>query len=107
MHSKSAKTAEIAELKFRPLKKDLHHWFKQLRYATESGKLPDLKTVEQFLAGVTLMVSYPGFGDEFYSSFKAACDSLLPLLKSGDINSFEKQITTIHDLKKQCHLRFK
>ena len=107
MHKKSARLAEIAELKFRPLKKNLRHSFKQLRYALESGKMPDKKSVDQFMDEATLMTSYSGFGDEFYSEFKAACSKFVSIHDSQDIDAMKDQIAVIHALKKQCHNRFK
>ena len=107
MGKKSPQLAKVAELKFRPLKKNLRHSFTQLRYAVDSGKMPSKRSVNQFIDQVNLMVSYPGFGDEFYTSFKAACTELRTFHNAVDLNSFEKQLACIHSLKKQCHNRFR
>lgn len=107
MTSKSAKLAHTAEFKFRPLKKNLSHSFKLLRQTVDSGTIPDKKTIEQFLELVSLMVSYSGFGDEFYASFKDACDKLRLCDTSKDLASFSQQLQQIHSLKKQCHNRFR
>ena len=107
MHKKSPQLAKIAELKFRPLKKNLRHSFKELRYAIESDTMPDKKSVEQFLDEINLMVSYPGFGDEFYAPFKAACGQLLTFYNASDFDGFQNQVAVIRGLKKQCHNRFK
>ena len=107
MIKKSPQLAKVAELKFRPLKKNLRNSFKELRYSIESGKMPDKKSVDQFMDEVNIMTSYPGFGDEFYAPFKAACEKLVLIYKSNNSDKFRKQIATIRDLKKQCHNRFK
>ena len=107
MPKKSAHLAEIAELKFRPLKKNLRQSFNEIRHIIESGKLPDKKIVGQFQDEVSLMVSYPGFGDQFYGPFKEACLKLLALHEANDIEGFQKQVASIRSLKKQCHGQFK
>lgn len=85
----------------------MHQSFKTLRNSIDSGKLPDKGSVEQFLAEASLMITYPGFGDEFYGPFKVACLKLLSFHEANDLDGFRGQITSIHTLKKQCHNRFK
>ena len=107
MPKKSTKLAEIAELKFRPLKKNLRNSFKQLRNSIDSGKMPDKKALDQFMDEATLMTKYPGFGDEFYDPFLAACQELRVIHNSKELTAFKEQIATIRSLKKQCHNQFK
>lgn len=99
--------AYLAEFKFRPLKKGLRLTFRQMREAVESGRLPDKTVLTQFVDEVTLMTSYPGFGDEFYEPFLRACQELLELFKADNQAGFAKQLALIHTLKKECHGRFK
>jgi len=107
MQKKPPQLAEIAELKFRPLKKGLQQSFKNLSNSIERNKLPDPKTLDRFLDEVSLMVSYPGFGDEFYGAFQEACLTLLNFHRANDIEGFSNQIASIQILKKLCHNRLK
>ena len=99
--------AELAEQKYRPLKKRLKRSFKKLKERVEKNELPPRDIIENFMAEAAVMVSYPGFGDEHYQDFKEACAALRKASEAGDFALFSEKLSNISRLKKECHGRFK
>lgn len=98
---------DVADLKYRPLKKELKKIEKAIRSSIENNELPGTETMTEFIAEVRVMISYPGFGDEYYDSFLAACLVLQEVFKKKDFASFSAQFETVKALKKECHARYK
>jgi XXXCH domain-containing protein len=53
------------------------------------------------------MVSYPGFGDEHYHDFSAACLALKKAHAAKDMRLFSERLKEISRIKKECHSSFK
>jgi len=104
---KSKEKQILAEQKFRPLKKNLQKTFKKIRQCIQFNDWPDKATMEQFQIEIEIMVSYPGFGDEYYDNFLANCRELVHLFSKGDIKVFQKQYEKIAALRKDCHNRYR
>jgi XXXCH domain-containing protein len=103
----SREQAELAEQKYRPLKKRLKKTFKRMKGWLERYELPPRSLVDEFMAETAVMVSYPGFGDEHYQDFTAACVALKKARDAKDLELFSERLTRISWLKKECHQRFK
>ena len=103
----SREQAELAEQKYRPLKKRMKETFKKMKRCLERKVLPPRSLVDEFIAEATVMVSYPGFGDEHYQVFTAACVALKEARDAKDLELFFKRLTEISRIKKECHGRFK
>jgi XXXCH domain-containing protein len=99
--------AELAEQKYRPLKKRLKKTFKKIKGYLERNELPPRSLVDEFMAEAAIMVSYPGFGDEHYQDFTAACLALKKARDAKDLELFSERLTKISRIKKECHHRFK
>ena len=99
--------AELAENKYRPLKKRLKKTFKKIKELDKKNELPPRSLLEDFLAEAAVMVSYPGFGDVYYQDFTEACNALKKAYKTKDLALFSKRLSDISAIKKDCHNRFK
>ena len=99
--------AELAEQKYRPLKKRIKKTFKKMKGCLERKELPPRSLVDEFMAEATVMVAYPGFGDEHYQDFTAACLATKKARDAKDFELFSECLAKISRLKKECHQRFK
>ena len=107
MGAMSRAQAELAEQKYRPLKKRLKKTFKKMKGCLERNELPPRSLVDEFMAEAVVMVSYPGFGDEHYLDFTEACLALKKARDAKDLELFTEKLARISWLKKECHQRFK
>ena len=69
--------------------------------------IPSSSVMGEFMAQVKVMVAYPGFGDEHYAAFMAACNALCSAYKKKDLIVFGERFTAVIALKKECHHRYK
>lgn len=104
---RTPKHIALAEQKFRPLKKSMQKHFKHLEQALQIDQLPDRATVDAFLREAELMISYPGFGDDFYDAFLSACQRLSACYMNKDRDLFRQQLAAIKTLRTNCHERFR
>ncbi len=98
---------DIAEMKYRPLKKTLKSGYAAIRKEIEGGGLPSEAEIKDFMALTRTMVSYPGFGDDSYADFSAACQELDLAFKKRDFPAFRISFQKIGALRKSCHGRYK
>jgi len=94
---------EVAEQKFRPLKKQLQQTVKRLSQSVRADGLPARQDVEEFVSQVAIMVSYPGFGDDAYPEILAASQALAERAARGDLAGLKEALATVQALKKRCH----
>ena len=99
--------AELAEQKYRPLKKRMKKSFKKIKELVKRNELPPRSLLEDFLAEATVMVSYSGFGDEHYHDFSEACRALKEARDAKDIEKLSLKLAEVSRIKKECHDRFK
>ena len=98
---------DVADLKYRPLKKQLNRTFKAIGDSLRKKELPPDPTMTTFMDEAKLMISYPGFGDDHYDRFHAACRDLQQAFKDGDRSRMAELHAHLNELKKQCHNRYK
>ena len=99
--------SDLVDQKFRPLKKMMKQTSKNIAGSVANRQLPSSSVMGEFMAQVKVMVAYPGFGDEHYSAFVAACNSLYSAYKKKDLIVFGERFTAVIALKKECHHRYK
>lgn len=97
---------QIAEYKFRPLKKQLRKQIKLIGQAVDSEQLPSKNSLEEFLDLVRVMISYPGFGDDYYEEFLATCLDLQNAFKRKDKELFKKTYARVIFLRNRCHKKY-
>lgn len=73
-----------------------------LRHA-HRGELPPAEVLSSFMADSRLMVTYPGYGDEFYPEYLSACERLEAAYAAGDVAAFRAEADTLAALKARCH----
>ena len=99
--------AELAEQKYRPLKKMMKKTFKKMKDCMDRNELPSRALIEDFMAETTVMVSYPGFGDDHYQDFIEACIALKQACDTRDFELFSERLAKISRIKKACHGMFR
>lgn len=99
------KHSDIAEQKYRPLKKRLKIPYKKIEKDMEAGKLPLARVLTEFMDLSKIMISYSGFGDERYQEYKDACLTFEKACRAGDTALAQRQFATIKKIKHECHKR--
>jgi len=107
MGGMSREQAELAEYKYRPLKKKIKKTFRKMLECIERNELPPRSLLDDFMAEANVMVSYPGFGDAHYQNFIEACMVLKKAYDTKDIKLFSERLAKVSRIKKECHGRFK
>ena len=107
MGAMSREHAELAEQKYRPLKKRIKKTFKKIKGYVERNELPPRSLIDDFMAEAGIMVSYPGFGDAHYQNFSEACISLKEACDIKDFKLFAERLAKISLIKKECHEIFR
>jgi XXXCH domain-containing protein len=97
---------EIAKPKYKDLKKRMRTSFKMLVKMAHDGVLPPKEAVDAFLADSALMVTYPGYGDEYYESYTNACAELKAAFESGDPERMHAAVDTLVHEKSRCHAKY-
>lgn len=98
---------DVAALKYRPLKKKLSATFKRVKKHIAADELPPPATIAAFLHEAREMVSFPGFGDDYYHEFSKACTALETAFQENDFATFKELTQKISSLKNTCHSRYK
>ncbi len=98
---------DIAELKFKPLKQYLQKLFKEMQFDVDDGISPASSQISDFIQQVEIMVSYPGFGDENYSSFLEEARKLGELPKNTPLSVWVEHFRRIDTLHRHCHSRLR
>ena len=94
-------------MKFTTLKKMMGKNFKAMGEILGKNELPSRFMVQTFLGESQLMISYPGYGDEFYQAYIAACHDFEKSFLSGDIAAVQKHYSSLIAMKNACHSRNK
>lgn len=95
------------KMKYTSLKKLMDKNFKEIGKKLETGNLPDSALVQGFLEESKLMISYSGYGDEFYEKYISACEEFNSRFDSGVFDKISEQYAVLNSIKKECHSRYK
>ena len=93
--------------KYSSLKKRMQVYFKALRESAAGGVMPSREIVSVFLSDSEKMVSYQGYGDEFYPEYMAICQRLREAVDAEDIAGAAAAVGELAQAKKSCHTRYK
>lgn len=91
---------------YEDLKKRMKSSFKMIVKMVHDEQLPPKAAVDSFLADSELMVSYPGYGDEYYDEYMQACEAFRKAFASGDVAHCRETVIAISKQKGQCHARY-
>jgi XXXCH domain-containing protein len=95
------------EKAYKSLKKSMKQHFKTIQERLEAGGLPPADTVAAFLSESDRMIRFPGFGDEYYEAYRAACFRFREAHRTGDIAACKTVCDELDRLKSDCHDRYK
>ena len=95
-----------ARPKYKDLKKQMKSSFRMLVKMIHDGQVPPDRAVESFLADSALMVSYPGYGDEYYESYTRACEAFKAAFDSSDVETMHQAIDILVHEKSRCHAKY-
>jgi XXXCH domain-containing protein len=97
---------EVVKPKYKDLKKRMRGSFKMLVKMAHDGQMPPKEAVDAFLADSALMVTYPGYGDEYYESYGKACAELKAAFESGELERMHSAVDTLVHEKSRCHAKY-
>ncbi len=93
--------------KYKSVKKRMKSTFGSIRDSLAENRMPNTDTVASFLDNSRLMVSYEGYGDDFYTEYTDACQRFADAFESTDWSGIYAAYETIRRLKNDCHKRYK
>ncbi len=91
---------------YKDLKKRMRSSFKMLVKLIHDGEIPPREAVDSFLKDSALMVTYPGYGDDYYESYTATCETLKAAFDSGDVTRMHKAVDALIHEKSRCHAKY-
>lgn len=91
---------------YKQLKKDMKADFKAVFQAVHQNRMPPQEAVTAFLKGADLMVTYPGYGDEYYDEFINACVAFRSAYESGDLARMHDTVDAIQGIRGHCHAKY-
>lgn len=91
---------------YKSLKKRMKSSFRMLVKMIHDGQVPPEAAVESFLEDSELMVSYEGYGDEFYASYAQVCETFRQAYASGNVDEMHKAVDKLVHEKARCHAKY-
>ncbi len=95
------------KIKYSSLKKRMRDSFKTIFKAIHSGALPPEEAVSLFLADSQLMVTYEGYGDEYYEEYITACETFKKAVEDNNLEEAHKACDNLNSIKAHCHSQHK
>ncbi len=92
---------------FKAIKRDLQDKFKAVKKSLKEGRLPDLETVETFVALAGETADALPKGREMADNFKAQAAALLEAVEAGRIEAAEKAYGFLKGMRAACHKKYK
>lgn len=93
--------------KYKNLKKRIKGSFKIIFKSVHAGTIPPPEVVEEFMADSHRMVSFEGYGDEYYDEYIAACEKFQQACNNSDVQAAHKACDEINSITAHCHSRYK
>lgn len=103
---KAADAPGVYKPRYKDLKKRMKGSFKMIFKMVHDGLVPPELAVESFLADSDLMVSYPGYGDEYYEEYTRACEDFEKAYTAGDLDGMTEFVDILANLKGRCHAKY-
>ena len=93
-------------LEYTALKKRMKSSFRMIVNMIHEGQQPPKDAVKSFLDDSALMVTYSGYGDEYYTMYTEACDAFRGAYESGDIARMHETVDVLVHEKGRCHAKY-
>ncbi|WP_415719694.1 GAK system XXXCH domain-containing protein [Maridesulfovibrio sp.] len=103
----AAEEATTDKPKYKTIKKRMKASFKVIFKSVHAGTIPPAGVVEEFMADSQLMVSYEGYGDEYYDEYMEACEKFQQACTDSDVEAAHKACDEINSITAHCHSRYK
>lgn len=101
-----AETGEPVKPRYSHLKKRMKSSFRMITGMVHEGVIPPEEAMGSFLADSALMVTYPGYGDEYYDEYIAACDELKAAFDAKDVARLKASVVELAKQKGRCHAKY-
>jgi len=101
-----AETGEPVKPAYKTLKKRMRSSFKMITSMVHGGELPPKVAMDSFLNDSALMVTYPGYGDEYYEEYTQACEQLKAAYEDEDLPGLKEMIIELAKQKGRCHAKY-
>lgn len=93
--------------RYSSVKKRMQVYFKALRESVTKAEMPSREIVAVFLSDSEKMISFKGYGDEFYPGYAELCEKLRQGMDAEDMAEIHFAIIQLDKAKKACHARYK
>jgi XXXCH domain-containing protein len=93
--------------KYKTLKKRMKKRFKAMGESLAAGRVPDPDLVSGFLEDSEQMMTWPEYGESFFSEYEAACGTFRLAAEGGDPAAVKSAFDIIDRVKHACHDKFK
>jgi XXXCH domain-containing protein len=93
--------------RYKKLKKRMKVYFDEIKTFLEKDEIPSKEIVSVFLEDSRTMLSYFGFGDEFYDEYKKLCKEFKKAVKAEEIASIKEIFALLEASKERCHEIYK
>jgi XXXCH domain-containing protein len=105
--SESTETETDAE-SYMDLKRRMSKNFKAIKNSCiQEQTLPEVDLVEQFYLDSKTMCTYPSKGKDFFETFLKQADLFYEAFKNSDLAAMGTAVTTLGQIRKDCHERHK
>lgn len=92
--------------KYKDLKKRMRASFNLLLKMIHDNEMPPDEAVQSFLDDSALMVTYPGYGDEYYDEYIKVCDTFRAAYEAKDLARMHEAIDALVHEKSRCHAKY-
>lgn len=104
--SEGADTTSDGKPKYSVLKKRMRASFNLILKTVHDGEMPPDQAVVSFLEDSALMVTYPGYGDEFYAHYTAVCDRFRSAYEAKNLEAMHEAVDELIHEKSRCHAKY-
>lgn len=98
--------ATVPKPKYSTLKKRMRSSFKLILKMVHDGEMPNDEAVKSFIEDSALMVTYPGYGDEFYDQYTVVCDRFEKAYEAKDMDAMHAAVDELIHEKSRCHAKY-
>lgn len=99
-------TSTTQASQYKILKKRMKSSFKLLFKLIHDGQIPPDEAVQSFLEDSNQMVTYPGYGDEYYESDMNVCNEFKGAYEARDIPQMTEAMKALAYEKGRCHTKY-
>lgn len=91
---------------YKSVKKRMKVSFRQIKTALLDQRFPEKSVIQEFLSDSELMVSYPGYGDEYYEEYRRACQTFNEGYQQKNLEKMGLAFLKLDKLRQDCHDRY-